>query len=251
MATSPRDQGPRRDGPSTTTPRTCAASATSSASATRSSLAGRSAAWSRGVRGAPPRPPRQADPAVDHGPAQYRRLHERVPPSRRRQAAEIARHFWSGGGPRALTACAETCAPLYGPSRAGPGRRGPHRCQPRLAQRPRLRQRRGRPAPELARVTCPVLVVAGDLDPICGAATAEIVAALPNRPGALLPVPQRRASHPPRPARPVLAAPAGVHGRSGGAIDPGASHAGRNRMSASPAVSAVPDRARLPGAAAS
>jgi hypothetical protein len=49
----------------------------------------------------------------------------------------------------------------------------------------------------------------------------------PSRPCALLPVPRRGASHPPRPARPVLPAPAGVRGRSGRAIDAGASHAGR------------------------
>lgn len=46
------------------------------------------------------------------------------------QAAEIARRFWPGAGPQALTGYAETCAPLYGPGPRRPGRRGPHRFQP-------------------------------------------------------------------------------------------------------------------------
>lgn len=96
------------------------------------------------------------------------------------QAAEIARRFWSGGSPQELTAYTETCGPLYGPSRADPDAAARTIFNLELLSNPGSVMRGVDLLPELAHVTCPVLVVAGDLDPVCGVdAAAEIVAALP------------------------------------------------------------------------
>lgn len=168
------------------------------------------------------------------------------------QAAEIARRFWSGAGLQALTGYAETCAPLYGPGRVDPDAVARTVFNLELLSGPGSVMGGVDLLPELAHVTCPVLVVAGDLDPVCGAdAAAEIVAALPaglvrfcqfpgaghhihrDQPDRFFPLLQEFVAGQAAPSMPVPAMPAA------------------SRMSASPAVSAVQDRARLPGAAAS
>jgi hypothetical protein len=63
------------------------------------------------------------------------------------QAAEIARRFWSAGGPQAFAAYAETCAPLYGPSHADPAAVARTVFNLDLLTNPLLSHARGRPAP--------------------------------------------------------------------------------------------------------
>ncbi len=96
-------------------------------------------------------------------------------------AAEVARSYWSGGGPDALAAYGATCAPLYGPSLGDPDAAARALLNLDLFSDPGSVMRGVNLIPELASVTCPTLVVAGEVDPVCTLeAATEIVAALPK-----------------------------------------------------------------------
>lgn len=96
------------------------------------------------------------------------------------EAAEVARTFWSQGGLEALTAYGATCAPLYGPGPVDPAEAARATYNLELLSNPGSVLRHVDLRSELASITCPTLVIAGDLDPWGSVeAAAEIVAALP------------------------------------------------------------------------
>jgi proline iminopeptidase len=96
-------------------------------------------------------------------------------------AAQVARSFWSTGGPEALAQYGELCAPLYGPSQADPDELARTTFNLALLSNPGAVMREVDMRPELAKVTCPTLVIAGDADPWGSLdAAAEIVEALPQ-----------------------------------------------------------------------
>jgi proline iminopeptidase len=97
------------------------------------------------------------------------------------EAAEVARRFWSYGGPDALAAYGTICAPLYGPSAVDPDELARMKVNLELLSDPGSVMRDIDLIPELASVTCPTLVVAGDADPWGSVDAAQaIVDALPR-----------------------------------------------------------------------
>jgi len=95
-------------------------------------------------------------------------------------AGQVAKRFWSESGAEAMADYAATCLPLYSPVPTDPA--GITRAQLNfdLLADPARYMRDMDLLPGLASVSCPTLVVAGEVDPICTLADAEdIVAALP------------------------------------------------------------------------
>ena len=97
------------------------------------------------------------------------------------EPAEVARAFWSGGGPEQMLAYATTCLPLYGPTAPDP------EVQVRVQPNLELLMRPGgvmldmNLLPGLAEIRCPTLVIAGEDDPICSIEAMQDVAdALPT-----------------------------------------------------------------------
>jgi pimeloyl-ACP methyl ester carboxylesterase len=176
---------------------------------------------------APPRPPRQAGPAVDHGPARYRPRRPGLPPSRRRPGSRDRPALPVKRRPAGAHCLRRDVRCLVWPGRADPDAAARTVFNLELPSGPGPVMGGVDLLPELAHVTCPVLVVAGDLDPVCGAdAAAEIVAALPAglcaSASSLAPDITSTATSPAGSSRSC-----GVRGRSGRAIDPGACHADR------------------------
>lgn len=97
------------------------------------------------------------------------------------KAARVARAYWSRGGPETLAEYGVSCAPLYGPSPTDPDEVARMTVNVELLTNPGAVMRDVDLRPELAKVKCPTLVIAGDADPWGSVdAAADIVAALPK-----------------------------------------------------------------------
>lgn len=96
-------------------------------------------------------------------------------------AARAARAYWSTGGPEALAEYGALCARLYGPSQADPDELARTTFNLELLTNPGAVMRDVDLRPELEKVACPTLVIAGDVDPWGSVeAATDIVAALPD-----------------------------------------------------------------------
>jgi proline iminopeptidase len=97
-------------------------------------------------------------------------------------AAAVATAFWKGdGGADALAEYATTCMPLYSPTPPDPAALTRTQMNTDLLMDPGAALRDMNLLPGLAKVQCPTMVIAGEIDPICPIeAMEDIVAALPS-----------------------------------------------------------------------
>ena len=99
-----------------------------------------------------------------------------------RRAAAAAKAYWSTGGPDTLAEYGAVCAPLYGPSPADPDEVSRTIFNIELLSDPGSVTRQVNLIPELSKIACPTLVIAGTADPWGSTAAADdIVEALPER----------------------------------------------------------------------
>lgn len=106
-------------------------------------------------------------------------------------AGAAARAFWSAPGPATWDAYQTHCRHLYNPSQGGPDGRARTIFKPEILYASAAgEQQTMQLLPGLAAVRCPVLVLAGELDPVTPPADAEdIVAAIPAPHGRLVRLP--------------------------------------------------------------